>query len=56
MGVFLIEDKKTIWCLKGGLDQKAANKMSFAIVRRKKRNGISPKKVDNSKEIDRINQ
>ena len=55
-GCFLIEDKKTIWCLKGGLDQKAAHKMSSAIVRRKRRNGISPKKVDISKEIDRINQ
>ena len=38
------------------MDQKAANKMSSAIVKRKSRNGISPKEVDISKEIDRINQ
>ena len=52
----MIEDKKTIWCLKGRLGQQAANKMCSAIVRRKRQNGISPKEVDISKEIDRINQ
>ena len=55
-GRFLNFNQKTIWCLKRGLDQTAANKMSSAIVRRKSRNGISPKEVDISKEIDRSNQ
>ena len=54
--MFFIADKKTLWHLKRRSGLQKDNKMSSSIVRRKKRNGISLKKVNISKEIATINQ
>jgi len=54
--VFFVADKKTLWHLKGRFGLQKDNKMSSSIVRRKKWNGISLKKVNISKEIATINQ